>query len=231
MRSKQLFLPSTYLNQFSFRSNSEGSFSRCAEVWASPSTGTVKERPSCYETRTSRCTTPRPMAKDATRSSTRRCTRPPIVWSEAGREELLARSHAQGPTARRKEPWGEVMESELLSGRLPTSTLAPVHRGRRWSCRATRGRVRAASGLAGPPEQSWRRRTGIEPAHRGSPGAPVLKTGRDTSPLSPPGDPGPVPAWGRELYRERRRRGPQPPLRPSWPSIASRARLRSRPEE
>jgi hypothetical protein len=32
-----------------------------------------------------------------------------------------------------------------------------------------------------------RRRTGIEPAHRGSPGAPVLKTGRDTSPHSPPG--------------------------------------------
>ena len=31
-----------------------------------------------------------------------------------------------------------------------------------------------------------RRRTGIEPAHRGSPGAPVLKTGRDTSPHSPP---------------------------------------------
>ena len=49
------------------------------------------------------------------------------------------------------------------------------------------GRVRAASGLAGPPERFWRRRTGIEPAHRGSPGAPVLKTGRDTSPLSPPG--------------------------------------------
>ena len=51
----------------------------------------------------------------------------------------------------------------------------------------TRGR-RVRSGLGwGESVEAKRRRTGIEPAHRGAPGAPVLKTGRDTSPHSPPG--------------------------------------------
>ena len=44
-----------------------------------------------------------------------------------------------------------------------------------------------SAGASRLPERSKRRRTGIEPARRRLTISPVLKTGRDTSPLSPPG--------------------------------------------
>ena len=54
----------------------------------------------------------------------------------------------------------------------------------RVECRSSIQPFFVAPGVRTPAPK--RRRTGIEPAHRGSPSAPVLKTGRDTSPLSPP---------------------------------------------
>ena len=68
--------------------------------------------------------------------------------------------------------------------------LSVVVREIRVQCRSSIQPFFVAPGVRTPAPQ--RRRTGIEPAHRGSPGAPVLKTGRDTSPLSPPGDRGPI---------------------------------------
>ena len=68
--------------------------------------------------------------------------------------------------------------------------LSVVVREIRVQCRSSIQLFFVAPGVRTPAPQ--RRRTGIEPAHRGSPGAPVLKTGRDTSPLSPPGDRGPI---------------------------------------
>ena len=111
------------------------------------------------------------------------------------------------------------------------TVIEPAHRSRRWSCRAARGAGESGFGPGGSAGVVLAEADG----NRTRPPGIARRTGfEDREGHQPPfasRKPGPTPAWGRELYRERRRRGPQPPLRPSWPSIASRARLRSRPDE